>query len=58
MGKTIAKYTEQVFVKDKLLFIYTTNATLKNELLYNKANIIKKVNAAIEEGYITDVIIK
>ncbi len=58
MGKTIAKYTEQVFVKDKLLFIYTTNATLKNELLYNKANIIKKVNAAIEEGYITDVVIK
>jgi hypothetical protein len=58
MGKTIAKYTEQVFVKDKILFIYTTNAALKNELLYSKEGIIKKVNDAIEEGYVNDVIIK
>lgn len=58
MGKTIAKYTDEVFVKDKKLFIYTTNATLKNELLYNREKIIKKVNAFIEEDYINDVVIK
>jgi predicted nucleic acid-binding Zn ribbon protein len=58
MGKTIAKYTEEVFVKDKKLFIYTSNAALKNELLFSKEKIVKKVNAFIEEDYINDVVVK
>jgi predicted nucleic acid-binding Zn ribbon protein len=58
MGKTIAKYTEKVFVKDKILFVYVNNASLKNELQYNKATVIKKINEAIEAGYIEDVLVK
>lgn len=58
MGKTIAKYTDEVFVKDKKLFIYTSNAALKNELLYSREKIIAKINAAIEADYINDVIVK
>ena len=58
MGKVIAKYTEKVYVKDKVLFIYTTNAAMKNELLYMKADIIKKINEAIEVNFVNDVLIK
>ncbi len=58
MGKTIAKYTDRVYVKDKKLFIHVKNSTLKNELHYNKEKIIDKVNTAIEVGYVNEVIIK
>jgi predicted nucleic acid-binding Zn ribbon protein len=58
MGKVIAKYTEKVYVKDKVLFIYTTNSAMKNELLYMKADIIKKINEAIEVNFVIDVLIK
>jgi predicted nucleic acid-binding Zn ribbon protein len=58
MGRTIAKYTEKVFVKDKILFVYVNNSALKHELLYNKQQIIVKVNEAIEKGFVEDIIVK
>jgi predicted nucleic acid-binding Zn ribbon protein len=58
MGRTIAKYTEQVFVKDKILFVYVNNSSLKSELLYNKETIIRKVNEAIGEDYVNTLIVK
>jgi len=58
MGRTIAKYTEKVFVKDKILFVYVNNSALKSELLYNKQQIIVRVNEAIEKGYVEDIIVK
>jgi hypothetical protein len=58
MGKTIARYTERVYVKDKVLFLYVKNATLKNELFCNKTSLIKRINEAIEPDFITDVVIR
>jgi predicted nucleic acid-binding Zn ribbon protein len=58
IGKTIARYTERVYVKDKVLFLYVKNATLKNELFCNKTSLIKRINEAIEPDFITDVVIR
>ncbi len=58
MGKTIAKYTDSIQIINKTLFINTTVAPLKNELQYQKATIIQRVNEALGEKVITDVVIK
>ena len=58
MGKTIAKYTDKIQIINTTLFITTTVAPLKNELLYQKETIIERINAAIGEKLVKDVVIK
>lgn len=58
MGKTIAKYTEKIQVINHTLFISSNVAPLKNELLYQKEKIIERVNEALGEKVINDVVIR
>jgi hypothetical protein len=58
MGKTISKYTESIKIIHQTLFITTNVAPLKNELVYQKENIIKRVNEALGETVIKEVVIK
>lgn len=58
MGKTIAKYTDKIQIINHTLFISSTVAQLKHELLYQKDKIIERVNEALGEKVINDVVIK
>jgi predicted nucleic acid-binding Zn ribbon protein len=58
MGKTIARYTEQIKVINKTLFITTHVAPLKQELLYQKEKIKLRLNEALGDKVIEDVIIQ
>ncbi|HXS56670.1 MAG TPA: DUF721 domain-containing protein [Hanamia sp.] len=58
MGRTIANYTDKIEIKNSTLFISTSVAPLKNELLYQKEKIIQRVNEALGERVITEVVVK
>jgi len=58
MGKTIAKYTQKIEIINHTLFIQTNAGPLKNELLYQKTQIIQRVNEAFGEQVISQVVIK
>lgn len=58
MGKTVAKYTDKIQIIGTTLFISTTVAPLKNELLYQKDTIIQRVNDSFGEKVIKEVVIK
>ena len=58
MGKTIAKYTDKIKIINQKLFINTAVGPLKNELMYQKQQIIDRVNEAFGEKIINEVIIK
>jgi predicted nucleic acid-binding Zn ribbon protein len=58
MGATIAKYTDKIYIFDQKLFIETSVGPLKNELGFQKQQIIERVNEKMGEKIITDVIIK
>jgi len=58
MGKTIARYTDKIQIINSTLFITTNVAPLKNELLYQKEIIIKRVNEALGETVVKEVVIK
>lgn len=57
MGKTIANYTDKIEIRNKTLFIYTTVAPLKNELVFQKELIIQRVNEQIGADSITEVVV-
>lgn len=57
MGTTIAKYTDNIQIVNQTLFITTTVAPLKQELMYQKPKIIERVNEALGEKTIREVVI-
>ena len=58
MGKTIARYTDKIQIHGNTLYISTSVAPLKQELLYQKEKIIERVNEALGEKVVKDVMIK
>jgi len=58
MGKTIARYTDSIKIIDKTLFISTSVAPLKQELVFQREKIKLRVNEALGQNVITDVVIK
>lgn len=58
MGKTIARYTDKLQIIGDKLFITTQVAPLKNELLYQKEKIKQRVNEALGQKVVAEVIIK
>ena len=58
MGKTIARYTENLKVINKTLYITTNVAPLKQELMYQKEKIKLRVNEALGEKVVEDVVVQ
>jgi hypothetical protein len=58
MGKTIAKYTDKIQIVNHTLFIKTNVGPLKQELVYQKEKIIERVNEALGEKVIKEVVIQ
>ncbi len=58
MGKTIAKYTDKIQIINQTLFIKTNVGPLKQELIYQKEKIIERVNEALGEKVIKEVVIQ
>lgn len=58
MGKTIARYTNKLQIIGDKLIISTTVAPLKHELIYQKEKIKQRVNEALGQPVIKEVIIQ
>jgi hypothetical protein len=58
MGKTVARYTDKLQIIGDKLIISTSVAPLKNELKYQKEKIIQRVNEAMKQKVVVDVIIQ
>lgn len=58
MGSTIAKYTDKIQIVGETLYITTSVAQLKSELMYQKDVIVKKVNESLGEKTIKQIVIR
>lgn len=58
MGKTIARYTEEIKIINDTLFITTHVAPLKQELIFQKEKIKLRVNEALGKKVIKEIIVK
>ena len=58
MGKTVARYTDKLQIIGDKLIITTHVAPLKNELIYQKEKIRQRVNEALQQKVINEVIIQ
>ena len=58
MGKTIARYTENIKIIHNTLFITTHVAPLKQELVFQRLQIMQRVNEALGEQIIKEIVVQ
>jgi predicted nucleic acid-binding Zn ribbon protein len=54
-GKLVARHTNQMYVKDRVLFVKVDSAALREELSYQRSKLIKKLNKAAGIEAIDDI---
>lgn len=58
VGDTVAKYTDDLYIRDKKLYIKVSNATIRQELLYSKEALLKQLNVFAGENALDDIIVR
>lgn len=57
IGKAISNRTQQIFIKDKKLFVKVESAVIKHELLLMRKQIIVNVNEHVGKVIVEDLVI-
>ncbi len=55
VGKTIARYTQNLILRNRILVIASDIAPLKQEIILGKENLIQKINLHFEATIVLDI---
>ena len=58
VGDGINRYTIKRYVKDGVMTVHRSSASLKGELMLNRATIIARINEALGRDIISEIIFK
>lgn len=58
LGKTISKYTRNLYIKDRKLFVSVSSSIVKSELLMIRKELISRLNEKAGKKIIDQIIIK
>lgn len=58
VGKTVAKKTDNIYIKDGKLFVEMNSSIARNELSMLKSSLIDRLNEKAGDTIISDIIIK
>lgn len=58
MGKSVSKRTENIFYRDKKLFVKISSSTLRDELSRMKEVIVEKLNEALGKQMVDELILR
>ena len=58
LGASLTKYTDEVFISNKKLHIRLNSSTLRQELSYQRSELVKKLNDAVGKEVIVDIVLK
>lgn len=58
MGKTVTRYTKNIYIQNNTLFVETTSPMLRNELLMMKEDIRTRLNETVGEEIIRTIIFR
>jgi hypothetical protein len=56
MGSPIAKYTKDVYIKNKRMYVKLTSSVIREELSMGKSKIVNMVNEEIGRVVILDIV--
>ncbi|QIA08360.1 DUF721 domain-containing protein [Draconibacterium halophilum] len=58
LGKTIARYTQKIYIRNRILYVEITSPVVKNELFLMREEICRRINDNAGEEMITRIVFK
>lgn len=58
VGKTIARSTENIYIRDRRLFVHLKSSVIRNELFMLRDGLKKALNDKVGDSIIDDIILK
>lgn len=58
LGPTIASYTQELFIKNQVLYVHLTSAALRQELMMGRDLLIRNLNRRVGAQVITNIIFR
>jgi len=58
MGKSVARGTGKLYIRDRILYVHLNSSVLRNELYMLKDEILEKLNEQAGENVIKDIVFK
>ena len=58
LGATFGKYTNELFIQNRVLHIRLKSSVIRQELSYRKTDIVNQLNDAVGKVVINDIILK
>ena len=58
LGKAIARYTGQMFIKNQTLYVHITSPALRQNLLMSRKTLVARLNEAVGAQVITDIVMR
>lgn len=58
LGPSVARVTRQIYVDNGVLYVYLNSSVIRGELLMLKDKIIKRLNDAVGEEVLRDVVFR
>jgi predicted nucleic acid-binding Zn ribbon protein len=58
LGKSVAKATRELYIKDQVLFVQLRSSIVRNELLMIKTDLIKRLNEVAGRDVIKDIVLR
>lgn len=56
MGPTIGKYTQDIYIKNKRMYVRLSSSVIREELSMGKSRIVKMINEEVGKVVILDVV--
>ena len=58
VGKTIARRTNRIYIKNGKLYLHINSSIVKNELLMHREGIIERINTNAGEEIVKEIVIR
>jgi hypothetical protein len=58
LGNTVARSTDKIFIKNRVLFVYLRSSVVRSELMMLKTGIIKSLNDKVGEKIIDEIVLR
>jgi hypothetical protein len=58
MGRTVSSRTDQIYIKNRILYVHVRSSVLKNELIMMRQEILNKLNENAGEQLVDQIVIK
>ncbi len=56
VGKTIARYTGDLFIKNQTLYVKVTSPSLKSDLMMGRSSLVRQLNRRVGAYVISDIV--